>query len=164
MARNGRFFASRGFVVAIQDLRGRYESEGTYTAWSGVERNDGYDTVDWLARQPWSTGKIGTFGCSYVGEVQVKLAATRHPAHVAAITQGSGAAYAGTGLQAGGLVSRGVLEMAAGFGWARWTGQKHFWRDLAELHSASSPSYVTLPVVPATTPANGSASKDSRRR
>ncbi|MDP1860473.1 MAG: CocE/NonD family hydrolase [Gemmatimonadaceae bacterium] len=126
--RFGRLFAPHGYAVAIQDLRGRYESEGRFTAWSGVERNDGYDTVDWLSKQSWSTGKIGTIGCSYGGEVQLKLAAARHPAHAAAITQGSGAAYGGTGLQAGGLVARGVFEMAASFGWSRWTGQKVFWR------------------------------------
>ena len=82
-------FASQGYIVAVQDIRGKFESEGIFTV-SANERNDGYDTISWLAEQPWSTGKIGTYGCSYRGECQVQLAAMRHPNHVTMIPQCAG--------------------------------------------------------------------------
>ena len=63
-------FASHGFVVAVQDKRGKYRSEGMYTV-SGGDANDGYDTVDWLSKRPWSNGRVGGYGCSYLGDVQI---------------------------------------------------------------------------------------------
>jgi putative CocE/NonD family hydrolase len=57
---------SRGYAVILQDTRGRYESEGIFDAMQ-PEAEDGYDTQQWIARQPWFNGKIGTFGGSYVG-------------------------------------------------------------------------------------------------
>ena len=64
------FLAESGYVVAVQDARGRYASEGTWypfrdEAWG--ERKDGFDTVEWLARQEWCDGKVGTFGGSFAG-------------------------------------------------------------------------------------------------
>jgi len=53
-----RFFASQGYVVAVQDVRGKFGSEGEYTL-SAADANDGYDGVAWGAAQPWSTGKVG---------------------------------------------------------------------------------------------------------
>ena len=61
---DAHFFAGQGYLVAVQDVRGRFESGGVFTI-NAAERQDGYDTVEWLSRQPWSNGKIGTFGCSY---------------------------------------------------------------------------------------------------
>ena len=78
------FFAGQGFVVAVQDKRGRYESEGVYIL-SGGDGPDGYDTVDWLSKQFWSNGKVGTYGCSYLGDVQIFQAPQRHPALTAMI-------------------------------------------------------------------------------
>ena len=66
----------QGYIVAIQDIRGRYESEGRYRA-RYSDRKDGYDTVEWLIGQPWSDGQVATFGCSYLGETQVTLAAEK---------------------------------------------------------------------------------------
>ena len=63
-------FASHGFVVAVQDSRGKHESEGLYIYTLSREGEDGYDTVGWLAAQPWCNGRVGTFGCSYPCEVQ----------------------------------------------------------------------------------------------
>jgi len=56
-----RFFAERGYVVAQEDVRGRYDSDGKFYAFRN-EPNDGFDTDEWLGTQPWSNGKIGTFG------------------------------------------------------------------------------------------------------
>jgi len=61
--------ASIGYVVIIQDTRGRYESEGIFDAMQ-PEALDGYDTQQWIGEQPWCNGKIGTFGGSYVGFTQ----------------------------------------------------------------------------------------------
>ena len=71
-------FASRGFVVAVQDSRGKFESEGIYSPPAGSEAEDGYDAVDWIAKQSWSNGKVGMHGCSYPAEVQAATAPLRH--------------------------------------------------------------------------------------
>jgi len=78
-----RFFARRGYVFAVQDVRGRFASEG---AWEPLvhEPQDGYDAIEWLARQPWSSGKVGMIGASYLGWAQW-LAATQHPPHLTTI-------------------------------------------------------------------------------
>lgn len=73
----------RGYAVLVQDVRGRYASEGPYVAYQ-QEGRDGYDTIEWAAAQPWSSGKVGTFGLSYPGAVQW-LAAMEQPPHLAAM-------------------------------------------------------------------------------
>jgi len=78
-----RFYARRGYVFAAQDCRGRFASEGTWNPFFN-EPKDGYDTIEWLAAQPWSTGKVGMVGGSYVGWVQW-WAAKENPAHLATI-------------------------------------------------------------------------------
>jgi uncharacterized protein len=118
-------FAGQGYVVAVQDLRGRYESEGTWRVGT-PERNDGSDTVDWLAAQSWSTGKIGTYGCSYLGEDQLQLAATRNPHHLAAIPQGDGGAYTGTH-RTFGFMDGGAFELASAIGWFPREGSRIFY-------------------------------------
>jgi len=120
------FFAGHGYVVAIQDMRGRYESEGEYLV-SAADREDGYDTVDWLSNQPWSNGKVGTYGCSYLGENQIQLAATRHPNHAAAIPQAAGGAYRGTFRQFAAMQG-GSIELATSLGWFYGAGSKLFFR------------------------------------
>jgi len=75
------YFASRGYVFAIQDTRGRGDSEGTFEAFFG-EGKDGYDTIEWLAGQAWSDGRVGMLGPSYLGTAQW-LAARERPPHLA---------------------------------------------------------------------------------
>jgi uncharacterized protein len=75
--------AAHGYVVIIQDVRGRYSSEGEWYAFKN-ESSDGYDTVEWAAALPYSNGKVGMFGGSYVGATQM-LAAIAHPPHLAGI-------------------------------------------------------------------------------
>jgi putative CocE/NonD family hydrolase len=79
----GLIGAAHGYVVAIQDVRGRYTSEGEWYTFKN-ESNDGYDTVEWAAALPYSNGKVGMFGGSYVGATQL-LAAMAHPPHLAGI-------------------------------------------------------------------------------
>lgn len=81
---------SRGYAVAIQNERGRYYSEGEWEI-LGKPRTDGYDALTWLAEQPWSSGAIGTVGCSSSAEWQLALAAQDHPAHKAMVPMAAGA-------------------------------------------------------------------------
>jgi len=73
----------RGYAVLIQDVRGRYQSEGEFRPYEN-EGRDGYDTIEWAAIQPWSNGSVGTFGLSYPGAVQW-LAAIQSPPHLKAM-------------------------------------------------------------------------------
>jgi putative CocE/NonD family hydrolase len=75
--------AARGYVVFLQDVRGRYTSDGEWYPFIH-EAEDGYDTIEWVAAQPYSDGKVGMFGGSYVGATQM-LAAAAHPPHLAGI-------------------------------------------------------------------------------
>ena len=75
--------AKRGYAVVIQDTRGRHTSEGEFYCFRD-EINDGYDTVEWAASQPWSSGKVGMYGASYVGATQW-LTAVSEPPHLAVI-------------------------------------------------------------------------------
>lgn len=74
---------ARGYAVVVQDVRGRYASDGAYLAYQ-QEGADGYDTIEWAAAQPWSNGRVGTFGLSYPGAVQW-LAALQSPPHLVAM-------------------------------------------------------------------------------
>jgi putative CocE/NonD family hydrolase len=73
----------RGYAVVAQDVRGRYASDGEFLPYQ-QEGRDGYDTIEWAARQPWSNGSVGTFGLSYPGAVQW-LAAVEGPPHLKAM-------------------------------------------------------------------------------
>lgn len=74
---------ARGYAVVVQDVRGRYASDGNFVAYQ-QEGADGFDTIEWAAAQPWSNGKVGTFGLSYPGAVQW-LAAIQSPPHLVAM-------------------------------------------------------------------------------
>ena len=103
---NACYFARRGYVTVIQDVRGRFESEGEWYAFA-KEAPDGYDTVQWLGVQDWSNGKVGTMGGSYSGSDQSALA-TMAPSHLSTMTVAVGAAnyYHGSMRQNGALEQR----------------------------------------------------------
>ncbi len=119
-------FARHGYAVLVQDVRGKYASEGDgFLPWRHAT-GDGAATLDWIARQPWSNGKVGTFGCSALGELQYSLARARHPAHAAMIPIGAGGAI---GSAAGryeyfGMYEGGIFQLASGFGWFARNGAK----------------------------------------
>ena len=75
--------AAHGYVVVIQDTRGRFDSQGEFYPFR-YESQDGYDTVEWAAGLPYANGKVGMFGGSYVGATQM-LAALSSPPHLVAI-------------------------------------------------------------------------------
>jgi putative CocE/NonD family hydrolase len=78
-----RLATARGYAVVVQDVRGRYGSEGIFDPYRR-EGDDGYDTIEWTAAQPWCTGRVGTSGLSYPGAVQW-LMAVEAPPHLACI-------------------------------------------------------------------------------
>lgn len=80
LVNNGNAFARRGYACCIQDVRGRFESEGEWYPFA-KEASDGYDTVEWLAAQAWCDGQVGTMGASYAGSDQSALA-TLNPPHL----------------------------------------------------------------------------------
>jgi hypothetical protein len=77
-ARQGLFWASRGYAFVIQDVRGRGESGGEFYPLVN-EAEDGYDTQSWCGTAPWSSGKVGTTGGSYLGWTQVYSAGLKNP-------------------------------------------------------------------------------------
>jgi len=76
--------ARAGYIVVIQDIRGRLTSDGEWVAMSEVETLDGYDSVEWAATLPNSSGKVGMFGLSYLGLTQW-MAAKAQPPHLKAM-------------------------------------------------------------------------------
>ena len=77
-AATANYFVARGYVVVMQDVRGRYQSEGH---WRPIrdDPNDGFDTATWIGAQPWSNESIGTLGSSYDGATQHALAIANAP-------------------------------------------------------------------------------------
>jgi len=74
---SGSYFAARGYIYAYVDVRGRGDSEGVFHPLD--EAQDGYDVVEWFAKQPWSNGKVAMFGGSYAGMDQWQTAGLRPP-------------------------------------------------------------------------------------
>ena len=78
------YFVSRGYVHLIADARGTGHSEGAYRVYTFKEQQDGYDLVEWMARQSWCDGNVGMLGISYFGIMQL-LVAAQQPPHLKAI-------------------------------------------------------------------------------
>lgn len=78
-----KFYVEHGYAFVIQDTRGRGDSDGEFNFFF-TEGHDGYDTIEWMASQSWSNGKVGMLGVSYPGVVQW-LAAREHPPHLVCI-------------------------------------------------------------------------------
>ena len=84
----GAYYADKGYVYVAQDVRGKWGSEGSFDPnVGGVEIDDAYDTIDWIAGQDWATGKVGMWGESYYGFTSYAGAVSGHPA-LAAIAPG----------------------------------------------------------------------------
>ena len=121
--------AAQGYVLALQDKRGRYESEGQYIV-QGGDADDGYDAIDWLSKQKWSNGRIGMYGCSYMGDVQILAAQRRHPALRAMIPQAAGSSIGSAGGQYKYFGARqgGAVQFAQNVSWFYDSGSKVFYR------------------------------------
>ncbi|MFF4256594.1 CocE/NonD family hydrolase [Streptomyces sp. NPDC001663] len=79
MDRIAAYLTARGYAVLVQDVRGKFRSEGETMPFVH-EADDGYDTIDWIVRQEWSDGRVGMFGDSYYGATQWAAASAGHPA------------------------------------------------------------------------------------
>ncbi|WP_206594880.1 CocE/NonD family hydrolase [Kordiimonas lacus] len=101
-----RYFARHGYVVVMQDCRGRYGSEGTFSKYLN-EAEDGFDTMAWIVDQPWCDGKIGTFGVSYGAHTQISAACLNPPGLSAMFMDSGGFASA----YHGGIRRGGAFEL-----------------------------------------------------
>jgi uncharacterized protein len=112
--RTGLRLASHGYVVVLQDTRGRFDSGGEFYPFLS-EAADGYDTVEWAAALPYADGKVGMFGGSYVGATQM-LAAMARPPHLVAIQPYVTASeyYEGWTYQGGALMEWFVTSWSSG--------------------------------------------------
>lgn len=104
-------FAQNGFAVVMQDVRGRYESEGKWDPFRN-EGHDGYDTIEWAAKQPWSNGKVATQGGSYLGHVQWAAISQQPPSLVAAVPR-----VASTSIYHNWAYFGGAFRLSFNFGW-----------------------------------------------
>ena len=111
-----QFFAQRGYAVIIQDVRGRFASDGDFYPFrddgAGINR-DGYDTIEWAAVQPWSDGNVGTIGGSYSGATQYRNALSRPPHLRAMFVRESSADYYQEW-----VYRAGAFELAFNMAWA----------------------------------------------
>lgn len=105
------FFAERGYVMVFEDVRGRFESDGKWEPFRN-EGKDGYDTIEWAAKQPWSNGKVGMQGHSYGGQLQWR-AALEKPPHLVTIFP----LVAATSLYHNWITLNGAWRLAFNFGW-----------------------------------------------
>ena len=143
-------FAEGGFVIALVNYRGTHESEGVYRGYRGLqwgELRDGYDVCEWLAAQPWCTGKIGTYGGSQAGYAQNYLAVTQPPHLVAQFMTDTGLSLFHEGYRIGGAtkpqrfikggaVARDIADNDALLReWDAHPDYDNYWRDEdASLH------------------------------
>ncbi|GIL40830.1 CocE/NonD family hydrolase [Roseiterribacter gracilis] len=99
-------FAREGYVVVVQDCRGRYGSDGEFSKYVH-EAEDGHDTIEWVARQEWCDGRVGTYGLSYEAHAQL-AAACLNPRGLACMALDSGGFW--DAFQAG-IRQGGCLEL-----------------------------------------------------
>src|SRR2546425_12990669 len=104
-------FAQRGYAVVVQDVRGRYQSDGKWEPFRN-EAQDGYDTIQWASKQSWSNGKVATEGGSYLGHVQWR-AASLAPPSLAAIFP----AVASTNIYNNWAYLGGAFRLSFNYGW-----------------------------------------------
>jgi uncharacterized protein len=107
----GVYFSRRGYVYVFQDVRGRHESDGRWEPFRDDER-DGYDTVEWAARQPWSNGKVGMQGGSYLGQNQWRAAQAAPPSLVTIFPS-----VASTSIYHDWITLNGAWRLSFNFGW-----------------------------------------------
>ncbi|MDB6137616.1 MAG: cocE 3 [Verrucomicrobiaceae bacterium] len=143
-------WAEDGFVIALVNYRGTHESEGVYRGYRSLQwgpLRDGYDVCEWLGTQPWSTGKVGTYGGSQAGYAQNYLAVTQPPHLVAQYMTDTGLSLYQEGYRIGGAtkpqrfikmgtVARDINDNTALLKeWDQHPDYDEYWRDEdASLH------------------------------
>jgi uncharacterized protein len=132
--------ATHGYVVIVQDVRGRYTSEGEWYPFRH-ESADGYDAVEWAAALPSSNGKVGMMGGSYVGATQM-LAAIAHPPHLAGICP----VVTASNYHDGWTYQGGALEQWFDQNWMTQLATNTLWRLIAK----NTDALLGAPVLPLT--------------
>lgn len=108
------WFAERGYVVAVQDTRGRYKSEGIFLKVQPIDATDGFDTVEWLAKLPYASGTVGMWGTSFAAHMQAGAAQLHPPALRTLVINMGGMSNAWDH----GVRYRGTYEMGRQLTWA----------------------------------------------
>ena len=116
----GRLVADHGMAFVAQDTRGHNESDGELAPFD--ETRDGWDTLEWITRRPWSSGATAVFGESYVGFTAVAAAACGHPSLRAAALRNTGTDIAGDWLRHQGVLR---LEFVLRWAMAAWAGREN---------------------------------------
>jgi hypothetical protein len=109
LVESGSYFARRGYAAVMQDVRGRFGSEGQFRFLSPQEGPDGVDTLEWIARQPWCDGRIGTMGLSYSTATQQALAVLQPPSLRAQCLLDGGYDYSRRTVRHSGAFEMGVM-------------------------------------------------------
>src|SRR5262245_19219250 len=107
----GVYFSRRGYVYVFQDVRGRHESDGRWEPFFDDEK-DGYDTIEWSAKQRWSNGKVGMEGGSYLGQNQWRAAQAAPPSLVTIFPS-----VASTSIYHDWITLNGAWRLSFNFGW-----------------------------------------------
>ena len=129
---NAEYLARHGYVVAVQDTRGRYKSEGKFLKVQPIDATDGYDTIEWLAKQPYANGSVGMWGTSFAAHMEAG-AAQLHPPSLKTIVVNMGGM---SNAWDHGVRYRGTYEMGRQLTWA--------WSQLAaDAPSASVKKLLT---------------------
>jgi uncharacterized protein len=142
------WYAAQGYIVALQDVRGRWGSDGEFTPFEH-ERLDGHDAIEWAASLPGSNGRVGMYGGSYVGATQL-LAARGAPAALKAIAPG----VTGSQVYEGWTHRQGAFALAVNASWAselaadqaRRAGDEATWRSLSAAAADPWRWYGHLPL------------------
>jgi len=113
LVEQARYFASHGYVVALQDDRGAYKSEGVLVKYVGFGK-DAFDTIEWLAKLPYANGQIGMWGASYAAHAQAS-AAMVHPPALKTVVLNCGGLYNGWEYK---IRNHGAFELGQQIGWA----------------------------------------------
>jgi len=111
-----KYFAERGYVVALQNVRGRYKSEGAFAKIQPKDATDGYDVIEWLAKQPYANGSVGMWGRSFAAHMEAGAAIMHPPSLKTTIINMGGLANGWDH----GVRYRGTYEMGRQITWA-WT-------------------------------------------
>jgi uncharacterized protein len=114
LASQAETFARQGYVVAVQDLRGRYASQGRFLKVQPADATDGFDTIEWLAKQSWSNGKVGMWGQSFAAHAQAGAAQLNPPSLRTLVINMGGMSNAWDH----GVRYRGTYEMGRQLTWA----------------------------------------------
>jgi hypothetical protein len=104
------WMADHGYACVIQDVRGRHDSDGNWHPYENHEDTDGYDTINWVIRQPWSSGRVGFSGSSYLAYTGYMAALSGHPACKALIARVPATGLYHQHFYMGGIFSLGRLS------------------------------------------------------